>query len=214
MDLNDYIDDIQEFCISKTDKTIPDPQELIYWQSRKNRTFYVDYEIDRDDGTSDKLLLLTKTILQMNADEKDIPTEELKPIYIYVQSYGGDLDVSFNLADVITSSRIPIVTVAMGATMSAGFLIFIAGCRRYCFSHSNLLIHSGSSQLQGTAEQIASAQANYKVQLQQMKDFILSRTEIPEKIFNKNKNKDWYLTLDEIKEYNIATVVNDLGEII
>jgi ATP-dependent Clp protease protease subunit len=149
----------------------------------------------------------------MNIEEKDIPENELKPITIYIQSYGGELDISFNLADVIMSSRIPIITVAMGSVMSAGFIIFIAGTRRYVFEHSNLLIHSGSATLSGTAEQVASAQDNYKQMIQQMKEYILDRTTMSEKIFNKHKTKDWYLTLDEVKEYNVATVIKNFSDI-
>ena len=37
-----------------------------------------------------------------------------------------------------------------------------------------------------------------------MKEYILSRTEIPEKVFNRNKTKDWYLTAAELVEYNVV----------
>lgn len=194
--------------------SLPCAEEVIFWKNFKNRTFYVDFEIDSDDGTADKLLLITKAILQMNFEEKDIPVEDLKPIYIYVNSYGGDLDVSNNLADVILASRIPVITIALGAAMSAGFIIFLSGTKRYCFKHSQLLAYQGSAGFQGTAAEIAAAQKNYDKTLKKMKEYILSRTSIPEKVFNKNKSKDWYFTEDEIKDYEIATVVSSLGEII
>ena len=50
------------------------------------------------------------------------------------------------------SSRIPIITVAMGAAMSAGFIIFLSGHKKYAFKHSQLLVHSGSAGFHGTAE--------------------------------------------------------------
>ena len=176
------------------------PEEFTYWKSRENRTFYIDYEID--DCYS--LIELGKIIIQMNMEEKDIPKEELKPIYLYVHSYGGDLEQSFFFCDLVMSSRIPIVTVAMGVAMSAGFLIFCAGHKRYAFKHSQLLVHSGSAGFQGTAEQIEEAQKNYKKQLNEMKTYILSRTNIDEKVFNKNKAKDWYLTSDELVQYDVV----------
>lgn len=176
------------------------PEEFTYWKSRENRTFYIDYEID--DCYS--LIELGKIIIQMNMEEKDIPKEELKPIYLYVHSYGGDLEQSFFFCDLVMSSRIPIITVAMGVAMSAGFLIFCAGHKRYAFKHSQLLVHSGSAGFQGTAEQIEEAQKNYKKQLNEMKTYILSRTNIDEKVFNKNKAKDWYLTSDELVKYDVV----------
>jgi ATP-dependent protease ClpP protease subunit len=90
----------------------------------------------------------------------------------------------------------------------------VAGKKRFAFNHSSLLIHSGSAQLQGTAEQINESAKKYKDQIAQMKDYILERTEIPEKVFNKNKKDDWYLTTKEIKDYKIADIVTSLDEIV
>lgn len=184
---------------AQSDKYIS-PEEYTYWKALENRTFYIDYEIDE----SYSLVELSKILIQMNMEEKDIPKEELKPIYLYIHSYGGDLEQAFYFCDLVLSSRIPIVTVAMGAAMSAGFLIFCAGHKRYAFKHSQLLVHSGSAGFQGTAEQIEEAQKNYKKQLNEMKTYILGRTNIDEKVFNKNKAKDWYLTSDELVKYNVV----------
>jgi len=183
----------------ESDKYIS-PEEFTYWKARENRTFYIDYEIDE----AYSLIELGKIIIQMNMEEKDIPKDELKPIYLFIHSYGGDLEQSLMFCDLLISSRIPIITVAMGVAMSCGFLIFLAGDKKYAFKHSQLLAHSGSAGFQGTAEQIEEAQKNYKKQLGQMKEYILSRTEIPERIFNKNKSKDWYLTVEELTEYKVA----------
>ena len=64
-------------------------------------------------------------------------------------------------------------------------------------------------------EQIEEAQKNYKKQIEEMKAYILERTEIDEKTFNKNKNKDWYLTSDELLKYKVIDdVITDLSVII
>lgn len=192
------------------DNTLPNPEEYTYWQNRKNRTFYVDYEVDE----CYSLVELSKIIIQMNMEEGSIPKEQLKPIYIFVHSYGGDLEQANFFCDLIISSRIPIVTVAMGVAMSAGFLIFLAGHKRFAFKHSQLLVHTGSASFQGTSQQIEECQKNYKKQLDEMKDYILERTEIDVKTFNKNRNKDWYLTSDEISKYKVAEFITDFEEVI
>lgn len=186
------------------------PELYTYWKARENRTFYIDYEIEEDYC----LIELSKIIIQMNMEEKDIPKEELKPIFIYIHSFGGDVFQGNVFADILISSRIPIVTVAMGAAMSSGFTIFLAGHRRYIFNHSQLLVHEGYASFQGTASEIEQAQLNYKKQLAEMKEYVLERTDIDEKIFNKNSKKDWYLTKDEIRKYNIATIINSFDDII
>lgn len=188
------------------DNPYPMPEDYNYWKSRSDRTFFIDYEIGEDypDGTKDaRLVELCKTIIQMNMDEKDIPQEELKPIYIYIYTYGGDMAEAEALCDICLASRIPIVTIGMGVSMSAGFLILLAGHKRYAFKHCQMLVHSGSAGFQGTAEQIEEAQRNYKKQLAEVKDYILSRTEIDEKVFNRNKSKDWYLKNEEVIQYKV-----------
>lgn len=187
------------------DVNLPSPEELTYWNLRKNRVFTIDYEVDENY----LLIELSKVIIQMNFEEKDIPVEELKPIYLFIHSYGGELDQAQFFCDLIESSRIPIVTIAMGVAMSAGFLIFLAGKRKLAFKHSQLLVHSGSAGFQGTAEQIEEAQKNYKKQLDSMKKYILERTSIDEKVFNKNRSKDWYLTSDELVKYHIVDKLID-----
>ena len=190
---------------------LPTPEEFTYWKDRKNRTFYVDYEIDE----CYSLVELAKIIIQMNIEEKDVRKEDLKPIRLFIHSYGGDLEQANFFCDLVQASRIPIITIAMGVAMSAGFLIFLSGHKRYAFKHTQLMVHSGSAAFQGTAEQIEEAQKNYKKQIEEMKAYILEKTEIDEKTFNKNKNKDCYLTSDELLKYKVIdNVITDLSVII
>lgn len=190
---------------------IPEPEVYTYWKDRENRTFYVDYEIDE----CYSLVELAKIIIQMNIEERDIKKEDLKPIRLFIHSYGGDLEQSLFFCDLIQSSRIPIITIAMGVAMSAGFLIFLSGHKRFAFRHTQMLVHSGSAAFQGTAEQIEEAQKNYKKQIEEMKSYILEKTEIDENTFNKNRNKDWYLSADDLLKYKVVDeVVTDISVII
>lgn len=187
---------------------LPTPEEYTYWHDRKNRTFYIDYEIDEDYS----LMELAKIIIQMNIEEKDVENPEC--IRIFLHSYGGDIEQALFFCDLIKASRIPIVTVAMRVAMSAGFLIFLAGKKRFAFPHTSMLAHSGSAAFQGTAEQIEEAQKNYKKQIEQMKSYILANTTIDEKTFNKNKNKDWYLSSDDLLKYHIIDeIITDISQL-
>lgn len=48
-----------------------------------------------------------------------------------------------------------------------------------------------------------------------MKSYILDNTAIDEKTFNKNRNKDWYLSSDELLKYGIIDeIITDLTTII
>lgn len=177
---------------------LPKPDEMLYWELKEQRTYWIDYEID----DSYLLITLAKEIIRINNEEAGITTPE--PIILYIHSYGGDLDQAQFFCDLVESSHVPIITVATGAAMSAGLLIFLSGKRRYAFRHSSLLIHQGSASFSGTAEEIDSAQKSYKRKLDKMKRYILSRTSINEKLFEKNKTKDWYVSGDELISLGIA----------
>ena len=217
---NELSEDIYEIKenlngLTDPDSSLPSSDYIDYWRLRENRTFFVDYEIgENDEGKTEyELLNLSKAIINLNIAEINIPKEELKPIYIWIHSYGGDLSQSLYVCDLIKSSRIPIITIGMGVCMSAGFLLFLAGRERYAFKHTTMLAHSGSAGFQGTAEQIEEAQKSYKKQIESMKKYILDNTNIDEKTFNKNRNKDWYIDEQDFENYGICKIVEDFSEI-
>lgn len=194
-----------------SNKDVLTPEEYNYWTSRQNRTFYIDFEVDE----TYELMEIAKVIIQINMSEINIPKENLKPIYLFVHSYGGDIEQANFFCDLVMSSRVPIITVGMGVAMSAGFLILIFGQKRYAFKHCQMLIHSGSAGFSGTAEQVEEMQKNYKKQINEMKEYILERTSIDEKTFNKNKNKDWYLTSKELIDYHVVdALIENIDDIL
>ena len=194
-----------------SNKDILTPEEYNYWTSRQNRTFYIDFEVDE----TYELMEIAKVIIQINMSEINIPKENLKPIYLFVHSYGGDIEQANFFCDLVMSSRVPIITIGMGVAMSAGFLILISGQKRYAFQHCQMLIHSGSAGFSGTAEQVEEMQKNYKKQINEMKEYILERTSIDEKTFNKNKNKDWYLTSKELIDYHVVdALIENIDDIL
>lgn len=177
---------------------LPLPDEALYWELAEHRAYWIDYEITDNYN----LLTLAKEIIKLNMIEAGVTSP--KPITLYIHSYGGDLDQAQFFCDLIESSHIPVITVATGVAMSAGLLIFLSGKRRYAFKHSTLLIHQGSAAFSGTAEEIKSAQESYERKLDKMEQYILSHTSIDKKLFDKKKNKDWYVTGDDLINYGIA----------
>ena len=207
--MEEFIIPTVELGSSLIETKFPTSEEYTYWELRKNRVFYIDFEIEEDYA----LMELSKVITALNISELTIPKEQLTPIILFVHSYGGDLAQSFYFADLIMSSRIPIYTVATGAAMSAGMIIFLAGHKRFLFKHTQLLIHSGSGEIQGTAEQVDQAHENYKRLQKQMATYIMDQTAIDEKTFKKKQKKDWYLTPEEVEKYEIGEVITNFEDI-
>ena len=76
--------------------------------------------------------------------EKGIEPKNAKPIYLFIDSYGGNLHDFYFLASVIKRYQKlgwEINTVSMGKAMSAGFFTLILGNNRYSYEYSTLLCH-------------------------------------------------------------------------
>jgi ATP-dependent Clp protease protease subunit len=191
------------------DVKLPSPELVKYYKDYDNRNIAIDYDID------ESLFEVTKQILEYNRQDKDISTDKRKPINIYVMSYGGELYQAYALISTMLASKTPIRTINMGVAMSAGLLILLAGHERYAMKYSTAMIHSGSGGAQGTYEQMEEQQKNYKKLVDMMRDYILERTNIDTKLFNRQKSKDWYLNDKEQVELGIVSkIIDNLDEII
>lgn len=203
--------------IKVLDIVIPKTLENMELPSPELVQFYKDYE-DRKiviDEVDETLFDVTKRIYDYNAQDKGKPIEERKPIIIYVMSYGGDLYPTFSLIGAMLASKTPIITVNCGVSMSAGFLILLGGHTRYAMKYSTAMVHSGSGGVQGTFEQAESQMANYKKLVETMRTYIIERTNIDVKLFNKNKTKDWYISDSEQVELGIVSkIVDSLDEVV
>ena len=75
-------------------------------------------------------------ILRWNKDDKGLSQENRKPIYIYVNSSGGDVILGMNILDVIKNSITPVITVGFGICASMASYILASGHIRYCFNNT------------------------------------------------------------------------------
>lgn len=188
---------------------LPAPEMVNYWRLAENRIFYIDFEIDMS------ILEIQKSIININIADRDIPVEKRTPIKIFIDSIGGLLVESMSLATVMSMSKTPVITVNIGEAYSGGCILLLAGHKRYGFPYSKALIHTGSGSVGGTFEQTEQAQKNYKKQVAEMGEFILKRSGMDEKLYKKNKSKDWYLDAQEqLNTGIIHAIVTDLDEIL
>jgi len=190
---------------------LPSPELLDLYADRKNRVIYVDYDIDesllRDVG---------RQIIEYNRIDKGKPVEERAPIVILINSGGGCLDSTYATIAIMETSKTPIITVNMNCAYSAAGLILIAGHKRYCMPRSQVLIHSGSAQgISGNYEDIQESTKSYKKMIEEMREFIVSKTKIDKSLMKKNQSKDWYLPTSEQIELGVVDeVVTDLDSIL
>lgn len=188
---------------------LPAPELLNYYKNYEDRVYWVEGDID------ESITDLTRMIIECNRQDKELVASERKPIKIFISSCGGLLDETMALVKLIGISKTPIITINACYAYSAASLILISGHKRYAMPGTRCLFHSGSGGAQGTFDQVQAATDDYKKLVKQMQDYILSKTNINSKLFNKKKAYDWYLNIDEMVEYGVVDkVVDDIDEII
>lgn len=205
------MDEVLKIAIPKNMETLqlPSPELLNYYRDLEDRIVWIDYGVD------ETILEVSKLIMHFNKLDKDIPVEERKPIKLLLYSYGGDGQACFSLLDVIALSKTPVHTINMGVAMSAGLLILLAGHKRFCLKNSTALAHSGSGGTCGSYEQTEAQMKDYKRFVETMRNYIIERTNIDTKTFNKYKSKEWYLYSDDQVKYGVVDkIVEDITEIL
>lgn len=178
---------------------LPEIGDYNFWKLYNNRMIALDEDITEWDYH------IVKDIININLADFGIPREERKPIIILVNSFGGLLDVTNSIIDMIAASTTPVWTVNMGSALSGGCIVFLAGEKRFTTSNSWAMAHAGSGGLSGNYSETKEAAKVWDMQVKRMGEFIMERTGIDTKTYNKYKNKDWYLTADQQIEFGFAT---------
>ena len=97
---------------------------------------------------------LIDDILDCNRMDKDIEPEEREPVYLYINSPGGNMTEGFALISMMELSKTPIYTINVGEWSSMSFLIGITGKKRLSLPNTTFLLHDGFSIAGGTTNKV------------------------------------------------------------
>ena len=142
-------------------------------------------------------------------DESNLPVEERKPIKIFINSNGGDLDATFQMADAIKMSKTPVWTINTGTAYSGGLLVFITGDKRIAYPHSTFLYHEGSTGMMGDAGKFHNYADFYKKQMKMIEGLMLDNTKVTKEQYQDHIKDDWWLTAEEAIEVGICDIITD-----
>jgi len=190
---------------------LPDPGLLSFFKNYENRILWIDDEIDEN------TLEYAKMIMQWNFEDSrnEIPKDERKKITLIFFSPGGDLNVNNCLVDTISLSETPIIGVNAGMAASSGCFIYLACHERYTFPKAEFLLHKGFGTFTGGYNELVAALLNYQRQIEELGEFVLSRTRIPRELFDQNFESDWYLSAKEAVELGVADkIITKLDDVI
>lgn len=183
-------------------------------EDNEQRRIYLNGEID--ESVVDTAVY---HILRYNRLDKDIPVEERIPIKVYINSPGGSVSDGYALIDAIHLSKTPICTINLALAASMGFLIFIAGHKRYCMPHSEFLMHDGSTMGFDSTAKMRDRMEFETVELEkETRKYIMSRTNIDENLYNEKYRCEWYFLPTKAKEIGATDYIVgedcDIDEII
>lgn len=170
-------------------------EDRFYMQDLKQRKLTLNSDVDQFSVSE-----IVKHILQFNADDKEVPVEERKPILLYVCSNGGEVDSGFELIDVIIASKTPIYTINLGYQYSMGFLIGLAGHKRFAAKNAKFLMHDGSNFIYNSGAK-AQDQMEFQRRVEtRVKNYIIERSSLTSEEYDSKLRVEWYLFADEAKE--------------
>lgn len=185
------LSELEDMILDKVDSI----DEYFYLRDLRQRKLFINTAIDQS-----SIIAIVRHIMQYNAEDKDIPVEKRKPILLYLTSEGGQVDAGFELIDVISTSKTPIYTINLGYWYSMGFLIGIAGHKRFATKNSKMLMHDGSTFVYNSG---AKAQDQMRFQAktdERIKQYVMSHSNISSEEYDKQFRSEWYLFAEEAKE--------------
>jgi ATP-dependent Clp protease protease subunit len=158
---------------------------------------FINGEIDEE-----SIIECIKWITYENLDSKD------KTLTLYINSTGGSLYDAFALIDIMKHSKFPVRTIAIGACMSAAFLIFASGQKgqRYAAKNTSLMCHQFTESMDNKYHDLKATMRENDLCNQRMIDILrdatgLTAAKIKTKLLPAS---DVYLTAEEAVELGVA----------
>lgn len=121
------------------------------------------------------------------------------PIKLHITTYGGSVYDELALVDIISNSKTPVHTIALGKAMSAGFNILIHGHKRFAYKNATMMYHQVSTGHYGKVQDIKE-RFEESQRLQDMGEkMVIEKTKITKELVEKNtrQKQDWYMDAEE-----------------
>ena len=182
-------------------ENLPSYEEYQYWEYLKDRKIIFNQDVD--------LSIVNRAVLNIikwneEDDLNNIPLEQRKPIKIYTTSNGGCVISGMSLLSAMEKSKTPIHTIGIGICASMGPFILIGGHKRFCYKDTTILLHDGSLTLQSTSKKAKNTMDYYNRLEDRLKEFIISKTNINEDLYEEKEDEEWYMFGDQALELGIV----------
>jgi ATP-dependent Clp protease, protease subunit len=155
--------------------------------------------------TDDIANLVVAQLLHLESEDPD------KDISLYINSPGGSVYAGLAIYDTMQFIKPDVQTICVGIAMSMGALLLAGGAdgKRMSLPNSKILIHQVSSAFQGQATDIE-IHAKEIIDVRRRLDEILAKhTKQDLDKVAKDTERDYFMSADEAKDYNLIDRVID-----
>lgn len=177
---------------------VPKMPDSITEKFMKTRQIILSGEINKE--LAEKIV---SQLLVLEADDAE------KPIYMYIDSPGGDVDAGFAIFDTIRFISCPVVLVGMGLIASAATLVLLAVPKemRVGLPNSRYLIHQPMSGMRGVATDIEIHAKELEKTRAKLNKIIADETGTPLDQVAKDTDRDYWLDAEDSVKYGLISKV-------
>ena len=202
------------------DPSMPfDPSSIFSSLLKKDNDIRVDgnkvyfYKGVSRDSVLNLIFTLKQTAKKLKNTSDFIGSLEKPPIYLFINSEGGDYFAGLSAMDHIKNLNYPVYTVIDGMVASAGTFISLAGTKRYMMSSSWVLIHQIKSWFGGmyTYEELRDEMANSENIMKSLHKMYSENTAIPKKRLDTFFKHDLYINAEEALKLGIIDGIYSVG---
>lgn len=143
--------------------------------------FYGDVE-------SENCLELSKELRRLNMEYQDCP-----PIYLHIQSYGGDPFCAFAIVDLLREMKCPVHSIVEGLAASAAVMIAASCNRRSITKNSFMMVHQLSRECGDKFHEINDNLKLLEMATQTMIDILDENSKLPSEEIRRLLDRDsWF----------------------
>lgn len=135
--------------------------------------------------------------------------DEKTPIYMYIDSPGGDVDAGFAIFDMIRFINAPVYLIGMGLIASAATLVLLAVDKEFRIGlpNSRYLIHQPLGGMRGVATDIEIYAKDMEKIRAKLNSLIAEQTGTSLEQVTKDTERDFWLDSDEAVKYGLISKI-------
>ena len=135
--------------------------------------------------------------------------DEKSPIYMYIDSPGGDVDAGFAIFDMIRFIKAPVYLIGMGLIASAATLVLLAVDKEFRIGlpNSRYLIHQPLGGMRGVATDIEIYAKDMEKIRAKLNKLISEQTGTSLEQVTKDTDRDFWLDSDEAVKYGLISKI-------